>query len=138
LKINKQNRERGLTIKKKFATLLRGASSRGISVYINLAEYTKIISTGICHYYPCVRPLPKHGGGVDRKNSCGSYYSGNCVPCCSVCNEIKGHDNVSYEEMFEINKTLHRLRYGTMNTEDDDDATGFKSDEQSGISPSTD
>jgi hypothetical protein len=41
-----------------------------------------------CHY--CYGPLPPYGVGLDRLNSGLGYQIGNVVPCCQVCNTVKG------------------------------------------------
>jgi hypothetical protein len=41
-----------------------------------------------CHY--CQGPLPELGRGMDRIDATIGYQMGNVLPCCSVCNDIKG------------------------------------------------
>jgi hypothetical protein len=101
---------------RKFARTSRGhfnglktcAKRRGFSVNITFLQYSKITEGKNCCY--CDGPLPKAGHGLDRKNSQKGYSLKNCVPCCTTCNRIRGKDDISYEEMFEVIKLLRRLR----------------------------
>jgi hypothetical protein len=69
-------------------------------VYIHSAEYRKIqmclsfedyksIAQNPCHY--CGKENEKRKfHGIDRMDNKQNYTVGNCVPCCSVCNYMKG------------------------------------------------
>lgn len=46
--------------------------------------------------------------GVDRKDSSKGYVEGNLVPCCFVCNQVKG-DRFSEEEMAEIGVAMRNV-----------------------------
>ncbi len=65
------------TSKGRFNALRRNASARDIKVLL-----------GLCHY--CGGSLPKTGAGVDRLDSKLDYIVENAVPCCALCNFIKG------------------------------------------------
>lgn len=66
---------------------LRGtAKSRGLMVTITKDEYGLLIKKP-CHY--CGGPLSTGGHRLDRIDSSMGYVSGNCTPCCSVCNYAK-------------------------------------------------
>lgn len=49
--------------------------------------------------------LPVKVLGVDRRDSSQGYIETNLVPCCFVCNQIKG-DRFSYNEMKAIGKAI--------------------------------
>lgn len=63
--------------------------------WITFDEYIALDPTQ-CHY--CVGIIETTGHGLDRKNSSIRSYHNNCVPCCWVCNRIKG-PNILYKEM---------------------------------------
>ncbi len=48
-----------------------------------------------CHY--CHNELPQRGSGMDRVDNSIGYLISNVVPCCTVCNKIRG-DNLTHEE----------------------------------------
>jgi len=83
-------------------------NTRHISFDLTLAQYAALITGAQCHY--CGGNLPMSGSGLDRKKSSLGYSTENCVPCCRRCNEIRGRDNISYLEMFEVIKLLRTLR----------------------------
>ena len=74
----------------------RLASNRGVPFEITLEQYISIVSGQVCNY--CRGPLPISGLGLDRKDNSRGYIIDNVVPCCRVCNDIKGK-NLTYEEM---------------------------------------
>ena len=82
----------------RYGFLNRTAKNRNHKVFITLEEY-KPIADSPCHY--CGGELPEFGAGIDRKDSKKDYTLENCVPCCSTCNDLKGH-LLSYEEMVHI------------------------------------
>jgi hypothetical protein len=92
----------------RFNVIRKLSSLRGFELKINLKQYSKLVASGTCRY--CGKPLPETGGGLDRKNSDLGYTIKNCVPCCTICNRMRGEDAISYEEMFEVVKLLKRLR----------------------------
>lgn len=73
----------------RFVTLTRQAAKRGISLGINLSDYAQLVASAVCSY--CEGDLPLQGHGLDRINRQLGYIAGNCVPCCTRCNEIKGY-----------------------------------------------
>lgn len=96
------------TLRGRFAKMKSRAKSREITIAITFEEYCKIVEKGTCCY--CEEKLPEVGHGLDRKNSALGYSAKNCVPSCARCNHIRGEDEISYEEMFEVIKLLKRLR----------------------------
>jgi hypothetical protein len=98
--------------KTRFGQLRYFARKRQIPRSLTLKQYVELTASRICHYDPS-HSLPDVGHGLDRKNSKLGYSVKNCVPCCKACNEIRGHDNISYEEMLKVAKLLHKLRTKT-------------------------
>jgi hypothetical protein len=74
------------TDERRFQVLKKNAKVRGLVVGISLEEFKELRSQP-CHY--CGGPLPEKGSGTDRINNALGYLSGNCQPCCAICNECK-------------------------------------------------
>jgi hypothetical protein len=86
-----------------FRKLKDTASRRGIEVTLSYDEYLILVSGRKCFY--CSGSLPKYGGGIDRKYFKIGYVSGNCVPCCTRCNDRKGKLETcgfSYERVLQL------------------------------------
>ncbi len=73
----------------------------------NLNFYTELIRDIICHY--CLGPLNPTGHGLDRRDSECGHEAHNVVPCCWLCNSIKGKF-WEYEHMMLLAPKLRRLR----------------------------
>ena len=99
---------RNRTPKARFSALRRAALSRNLPFALTMDQHQQLIAGKKCHY--CEGPLPTTVGGLDRKNSELGYSIENCVPCCRSCNEIRGHDNISYSEMPIVMGVLRELR----------------------------
>ena len=84
------------------------AKIRGIEFSLTFDDYCGLLSSERCHYMN--EPLALTGSGLDRKNSHMGYTLENCVPCCLKCNQIRGEDNISYEEMLCVSALLKHLR----------------------------
>ena len=85
----------------------RSAKNRGIKFDLTIAEYIWLVKKARCHY--CSGTLPKAGFGLDRLENKKGYCSVNAVPCCRVCNMIKG-DTLTAEEMRAVAKLLQSMR----------------------------
>lgn len=89
------------------AKLLLSAKQRGLDCNIDFETYQTLIYQK-CFY--CDSDLPKAGGGLDRVNSDLGYIVGNVVPCCKVCNVMKGA--LTPTEFFEhVKKIVHKLNF---------------------------
>jgi hypothetical protein len=73
-----------------WACLKSSAKKRKILVTITFEQFGIIRGEDHCYY--CGGPLPLSGCGVDRKNNDLGYIPGNCIPCCTICNSIKGSE----------------------------------------------
>lgn len=72
----------------RWSQFVSGAMRREIGVHITKDLHAQIVSCP-CHY--CMHPpTPTHRTGVDRVDSSGAYTPSNCVPCCCICNFMKG------------------------------------------------
>ncbi len=65
------------------------AKTRGLEFALSSDEFL-LLTQSDCHY--CGGP----GYGVDRVDSDRGYLLDNCVPCCSLCNRLKGAED--YDE----------------------------------------
>jgi hypothetical protein len=92
----------------RFGILRGNARARNLTLELTFEQWSNIVAQNSCAY--CEGPLPEAGSGVDRKISILGYTAENCVPCCTVCNRIRGKDDISHEEMFEVVKLLNTLR----------------------------
>jgi hypothetical protein len=72
----------------------RSAEKRGLLFLLDDAEFDRLI------LHPCyycgeppsneIKPYGFRYSGIDRVDSEKGYVSDNCVPCCRVCNDMKG------------------------------------------------
>jgi len=92
----------------KFSVLKSTAKTRGLPCDLTLEQYRGLVTGCVCAY--CGGALPEFGHGLDRKDSKSGYSTKNCVPCCRVCNSIRGKDLITYEEMFVVADVLKKLR----------------------------
>jgi 5-methylcytosine-specific restriction endonuclease McrA len=90
----------------KYSRLKYAAKRRGIEFSLSQEDFLAIIGGARCHY--CGGPLPDFGHGIDRKDSASGYTKDNVVPCCYVCNTVKGHQ-LSHTEMLEIGSAVARI-----------------------------
>ena len=89
---------------------------------LTMGEFKEITSSP-CHYCG-VEPQQQIGtankknssdwsiylyNGIDRKDNSKEYISGNCLPCCGVCNRAKG--KMTYEEFIEYINRFKHLKY---------------------------
>jgi 5-methylcytosine-specific restriction endonuclease McrA len=95
--------------------LKNNCRQRGVELTISRQEYLELAfsNCAYCGSLPKNRvPLPRPSTktvytfiflyqGIDRKDNNLGYVPGNCVPCCAVCNSIKGK-HLSHDEMFAV------------------------------------
>ena len=83
-KILEENRAWKQTLKGRFHTYLKGATSRGLDFKLNLEEFETFWQLP-CYY--CDSPIDTVG--LDRINSQLGYEINNVRPCCTTCNKMK-------------------------------------------------
>ena len=90
---------RSKTPAQRYQAMLVSAKRRAIECDMPFDEYSGLIETE-CHY--CDGAFCKRddcvGCFIDRADNSKGYVSGNCIPCCKVCNTIKSR-YLSKEEM---------------------------------------
>jgi hypothetical protein len=69
-------------------------------------EYRDAISKP-CFY--CSGPLPIGGSGIDRLDNTKGYVSGNIVPCCYTCNNLK-NSTLTWQETLVAVKAIKEYR----------------------------
>jgi len=94
----------------RYRYLKYSAKKRGLVLDLTWAQYLEKMDAAVCHY--CHGPLSKSGGGLDRKNSALGYSWENSVPCCKICNLVKGNERISYCGMVEVVGPLIRKERG--------------------------
>lgn len=83
------------------------AKQRGLEFSLSFEQWYALIKPNVCTY--CGGILGETMGGLDRMDNAHGYTPNNSVPCCGICNDIKG-ENLSYTEMLEVARLLKRLR----------------------------
>jgi hypothetical protein len=74
-------------IDKYMLTYIQSAKTRNLSFELTKEMFEELV--GMACYY-CGSFNEKEVIGVDRLNSSKNYTSENCVPCCKICNFMKG------------------------------------------------
>lgn len=77
------------SLRSRFSQLNCSARRRKIQQDLTFEQYKKIVADNKCYYCPNV--LPEVGSGLDRQDHNLNYTLGNVVPCCTSCNDKKGH-----------------------------------------------
>jgi hypothetical protein len=108
-----------------------GALKRNYSFNLTIEQFEKIIEKN-CYYCRKTPQLRKHlfydlkMNGIDRLDNNVGYELKNCVPCCTVCNRMKG--TLSHKEFFnKMEQILNRNDGDDLNTK-----TLFVSEENPG------
>ena len=73
-------------IKYKYSKYKRSARLRSLVFDLTLNEFSEIVSQP-CFY---CGELQDACNGIDRVNNKCGYMKNNCVPCCKICNKMKG------------------------------------------------
>ena len=68
----------------------RNAHRRGKAFDLSPDAFKALKSAKHCFYCNAVRTNPTKPYGIDCVNNDIGYLEGNCVPCCSKCNFMKG------------------------------------------------
>lgn len=82
-----------------YTCYIRDAKKRSIDFLLTKDDFLRLTKLD-CHYCGSKPSLKfksnNHGNGsyicngIDRKNNLVGYIIDNCVPCCNVCNRMKG------------------------------------------------
>jgi hypothetical protein len=92
------NRERNYSAEKRdnldryFSSYIKCAKIRNIGFELTREEFEQIVLQG-CYY--CGESKEGEVVGIDRVDSTRQYLLENCVPCCKICNFMKGTLSVS-------------------------------------------
>lgn len=89
----------------KYKFYKRNASLRNIVFNLNFDEFVDLINKP-CFY---CGEKPRNSNGIDRVNNQKDYVVSNCVPCCSLCNRMKGKyaQDVFLSQIKKINNKLY-------------------------------
>ena len=103
--ILRTNRKWRSSLDARYSALLRGAARRRIECSLSPQDYKLLMSRPTCLYHGGPLNL-KSGTGylLDRINPNCGYSFENVVPCCPVCNDIKG--TLSMEEALVMIRAL--------------------------------
>lgn len=82
------------------------ARRKGVSWDLTLEVYSELTQEN-CHY--CGGNLPEAGIGLDQVVPNIGYFLTNVVPCCIICNRVKG-SHFSYAQMIELKPFLIKFR----------------------------
>lgn len=86
----------------------KAAEKRKIEFCLSTEEFYEIIIKNC--FYCNSKPLQKYGkktfSGIDRIDSSIGYLKINCVPCCKICNHIKG--SMAVDEFMRMVKRIHK------------------------------
>lgn len=84
------------------------AARRGYAFEISFDDFYKLATSNcyFCGDEPAFGSYNIKRNGIDRLDNTKGYVAGNCVPCCGVCNVMKGtHTEVEfYEKIAKIYK----------------------------------
>ena len=72
----------------KYGDIKKSARNRSIEFHITYIEYVSTYWRQTCFYCPTTDTR-----GIDRIDSSKGYSLDNCVPCCSMCNQMKFDNN---------------------------------------------
>ena len=95
--------------KGRYRQLKYRAKKKGHELAITKEQYAYLVRGRSCYY--CGSSLGLIGHGLDRIDNNKGYYPDNVVPCCGLCNEIRG-DILTHTEMIGVALYLKQLRAG--------------------------
>ncbi len=89
-KVEQINEEKKININYSFKNYIRSANSKNLLFELKKEEFIEICSKK-CFY--CGDIQDKGFNGIDRIDCRGNYIKDNVVPCCEICNWMKGSLN---------------------------------------------
>jgi 5-methylcytosine-specific restriction endonuclease McrA len=84
-----RNKGRSHVVSRRFADYKARAKKKGISFKISLKQFIEMTSKP-CGYCGGFSDEIENFCGIDRINSNKGYIKDNIMPCCDVCNRMKG------------------------------------------------
>ncbi len=100
------NRIKDRSPKSRFSQSKAKARIDGHEWHLSFEQWFGLVSQP-CFY--CAGPLPETGRGIDRQNNGVGYLTGNCVPCCALCNQAK-MGTLTGDEMLIIGAAIKQIR----------------------------
>jgi hypothetical protein len=91
----------------RFAYVRRAAIRRGLAWTLTKFEYAMLI-TGNCAYCGLESDV-EAGVGLDRLDNSKGYEQSNVVPCCTLCNVVRGA-RFTCEEMQILGRAIRQIR----------------------------
>jgi len=91
------NKERKQNLMKHYNEYVRSATLRNIQFSLDANEFEGLVNL---HCYYCDTYDKDKVIGIDRKDSLIGYKIDNVVPCCSICNHLKGE--IPFNEFIEV------------------------------------
>lgn len=88
-KIKKNNKNSYERIKYHLQRRYNNLKCRTSNIDLTFAEYSQIFDNNTVCYY-CNQPFKTVGSGLDRLDNNKGYTKNNVVPCCGICNLIRG------------------------------------------------
>lgn len=89
-------------------TLAKSAAKQCGHVWeLSLDEY-RILRLRLCYY--CDGMLPPKGRGLDRIDNDRGYTSYNVLPCCTICNRVRGNHFTVEETCIAVQAVLAHRR----------------------------
>jgi len=87
-----------MTLPGRYASLKGKAQNRNIECSLTYTQYLKIVENDCVYCGGDFFKLKDYNGYyVDRVDNDKGYHFDNCIPCCKICNRIKG-DNFTHEQ----------------------------------------
>jgi|SRR6185436_8075058 len=101
-----KRRNQKKSLKGRYKQLLSQARYKGRECSITYEEYLVLVAQP-CRY--CGDDLSPFGHGLDRVDSSAGYHPNNVVPCCGICNRVKG-EVFTYTEMLALGDVIRGIR----------------------------
>ena len=96
--------------KGRYRALKQRTKLKGHELAISKEQYFFLVRSNKCYY--CGEKLGTAGHGLDRIDTKKGYYPDNVIPCCGICNAIKG-DALTHVEMIGVALWLKKFRAGS-------------------------
>jgi hypothetical protein len=111
-RLNERAKRRARTLGGRWVHLKTKAKKRNLAVTLSKEQYSQLILHA-CFY--CSKSLPVAGIGLDRLDNNRGYEIDNVVPCCTVCNRMRGDQLTPFETYLAIQMILFFRAHETNN-----------------------